>query len=52
MKPMLVVEADFAWDTIDVDPATGKLTKCSSSEIRPIRERLSNLQNWGNDHDL
>jgi peroxiredoxin len=52
MKPMLVVEADFAWDTIDIDPATGKLTKSSSSETIPTRERLSNLQNWGNDHDL
>jgi hypothetical protein len=52
MKPVFAAEADFAWDTIDVDPATGKLTKRNSSEIRPTRERLSNLQNWGSDHDL
>ncbi|MEH2484045.1 peroxiredoxin [Nitrobacteraceae bacterium AZCC 2146] len=24
MKPKLVVEADFQWDTIDIEPATGK----------------------------
>jgi peroxiredoxin len=23
MKPMLVVEADFAWDTVELEPATG-----------------------------
>jgi peroxiredoxin len=52
MRPMLLVEADFAWDTIDVDPATGKLIKSSSSDIKPTLERLSNLKNWGNDHEL
>jgi peroxiredoxin len=25
MRPVLVVEADFPWDTVDVEPATGKL---------------------------
>lgn len=26
MKPVLAVDADFQWDTVDVDPASGKIT--------------------------
>ena len=25
LKPVLMADSDFAWDTVDVDPATGKL---------------------------
>jgi thiol-disulfide isomerase/thioredoxin len=52
MKPMLVVEADFAWDTIDVDPATGKLIKSNAGAIKATSERPSNPKNGGNDHEL
>jgi peroxiredoxin len=52
MKPMLVVEADFAWDTVDVEPATGKLVKNKTGETRTTSERSSNLKNGGNDHEL
>jgi thiol-disulfide isomerase/thioredoxin len=34
MKPVLLVEADFAWDTVDVDRATGTLVTNQSSEIK------------------
>jgi peroxiredoxin len=36
MKPILVVEADFAWDTVDVEPATGKLVKNKAGAIKPV----------------
>jgi peroxiredoxin len=52
MKPVLVVEADFAWDTIDVEPATGKLIKSSAGGIKKTSERPSNPKNGGNDHEL
>ena len=52
MKPMLVVEADFAWDTVDVEPATGKLIKNKTGEIKTTSERSSHLKNGGNDHEL
>jgi peroxiredoxin len=51
MKPMLVVEADFPWDTIDVAPATGKLIK-NNIGIKTTSERSSNLTTGGNDHEL
>ncbi len=34
MKPTLVAEADFPWDTIDIEPATGKLKTNEVSEIK------------------
>lgn len=34
LKPMLVVEADFPWDTIDVERATGKLIGDDAHTIR------------------
>jgi peroxiredoxin len=52
MKPMLVVEADFPWDAVDVEPVTGKLIKSKASEIKKISERLSNPKPGGNDHEL
>jgi thiol-disulfide isomerase/thioredoxin len=52
MKPMLVVEADFAWDTVDVEPATGKLIKSKAGEIKKTSERPSNPKTGGNDHEL
>jgi peroxiredoxin len=52
MKPMLVVEADFAWDSIDVDPATGKLIKSKAVGTKTTSERSSSSKNGGNDHEL
>jgi thiol-disulfide isomerase/thioredoxin len=52
LKPMLVVEADFAWDTVDVDPATGKLIRSKAAAIKTSSERPSNQKNGGNDHEL
>jgi thiol-disulfide isomerase/thioredoxin len=52
MKPMLVVEADFAWDTIDVEAATGKLITRKAGEIKKTSERLSNPKTGGSDHEL
>jgi hypothetical protein len=47
-----VVEADFAWDTVDVEPATCKLIKSKAGEIKKTSERLSNPKTGGNDHEL
>ena len=44
MKPVLLVEADFAWDTVDVEPATGKLVVAKSAQPSTLKK--------GNDHDL
>ena len=52
MKPMLVVEADFAWDTVDIEPATGKLIKSKAGAIKTTSERSSSSKNGGNDHEL
>jgi thiol-disulfide isomerase/thioredoxin len=52
MKSMLVVEADFAWDTVDVEPATGKLVSNKADPIKTAFERPSNLKTGGNDHGL
>jgi peroxiredoxin len=52
MKPMLVVEADFAWDMVDVEPATGKLIKRKADAIKTTSERSSDSKNGGNDHEL
>jgi peroxiredoxin len=52
MKPMLVVEADFAWDTVELEPTTGKLIKIKAAAIKTTSERLSNLKIGGNDHEL
>jgi peroxiredoxin len=52
MKPMLVVEADFAWDSIDVEPTTGKLIKSKAVGIKAISERSSSSKKGGNDHEL
>jgi peroxiredoxin len=35
MKPVLLVEADFAWDTVNVEPATGQLVADKGHEINP-----------------
>jgi peroxiredoxin len=52
MKPMLVVEADFAWDTVELEPATGKLIKIKAAATKTTSERPSNLRIGGNDHEL
>jgi thiol-disulfide isomerase/thioredoxin len=52
MKPMLVVEADFAWDSVEIEPATGKLIKSKAGEIKATSERSSSSKNGGNDHEL
>jgi thiol-disulfide isomerase/thioredoxin len=52
MKPMLVVEADFAWDTVELEPATGKLIKSKAGAIKTTSERSSSSKNGGNDHEL
>ena len=52
LKPMLVVEADFPWDTIDVESATGKLIMRKAGEIETTSERPSSSKNGGNDHEL
>ncbi len=52
MKPMLAVEADFAWDTVDLEPATGKLINSRTDAIKTVSERSSNLKNGGNGHEL
>jgi thiol-disulfide isomerase/thioredoxin len=41
MKPVLLVEADLAWDSVDVDPATGKLVVDKGSEIKITSEQPS-----------
>jgi peroxiredoxin len=51
LKPSLVVEADFPWDTIDVDSATGKLIMRKAGEIKTTSERPSNPKNEGSDHE-
>jgi peroxiredoxin len=52
MKPVLLVEADFAWDTVDVDPATGKLVAGKSGELTTTSEQPSTRKTEGNDHEL
>lgn len=44
MKPILLVEEDFAWDTIDVDPSTGKLVIKNIRETQSTSEQPSTLQ--------
>lgn len=52
MKPMLVVEADFAWDTVELEPATGTLIKRKADAIKTTSERSSRSKNGGNGHEL
>jgi hypothetical protein len=52
MKSMLVVEADFAWDAVELEPATGKLIKRKAGAIKTTSERPSSSKNGGNDHEL
>jgi peroxiredoxin len=52
MKPMLVVEADFAWDTVELEPATGTLIKRKADAVKTTSERSSSSKNGGNDHEL
>jgi peroxiredoxin len=52
MKPTLVVEADFAWDTVELEPATGTLIKRKADAIQTTSERPSSSKNGGNDHEL
>ena len=50
MRPMLVVEADFAWDTVELEPATGTLINRNADAIKTTSERSS--KNGENDHEL
>jgi peroxiredoxin len=52
MKPMLVVEADFAWDTVELESATGTLIKRKTDAIKTTSERSSSSKNGGNGHEL
>jgi thiol-disulfide isomerase/thioredoxin len=52
MKPMLVVEADFAWDTVELEPATGTLIKRKTDAIKTTSERSSSSKNGGDGHEL
>jgi peroxiredoxin len=52
MKPTLVVEADFAWDTVELEPATGTLIKRKADAVKTTSERSSSSKNGGNDHEL
>jgi peroxiredoxin len=52
MKPVLVVEADFAWDTVELEPATGTLIKRKTDAIKTTSERSSSSKNGGNGHEL
>jgi peroxiredoxin len=52
MKPVLVVEADFAWDTVELEPATGALIKRKASAIKTTSEESSSSKNGENDHEL
>jgi peroxiredoxin len=52
MKPKLVVEADFAWDTVELEPATGTLIKRKTDAIKTTSERSSSSENGGNGHEL
>jgi peroxiredoxin len=52
MKPLLVVEADFAWDTVELEPATGTLIERKADAIKTTSERSSSSKNGGNDHEL
>jgi thiol-disulfide isomerase/thioredoxin len=51
MKPVLLVEADFAWDTVDIDPATGKLIAAKRGELTTTSEQPA-MRKRGNDHEL
>jgi peroxiredoxin len=52
MKPVLVVEADFAWDKVELEPATGTLIKRKTGAIKATSEPPSSSKNGGNDHEL
>jgi peroxiredoxin len=52
MKPMLIVEADFAWDMVELEPATGTLIKRKADAIKTTSEPSSSSKNGGNDHEL
>jgi peroxiredoxin len=51
MKPLLAVEADFQWDTVDIEPATGKLIKNKIGGIETTTD-YSHQEKRGSDHDL
>jgi peroxiredoxin len=52
LKPVLVVEADFAWDSVELEPATGTLIKPKADAVKTTSERSSSSKNGGNDHEL
>jgi peroxiredoxin len=44
LKPRFVVEAEFAWDTVSIEPKTGKIVRNNSREANPTPERLKALE--------
>jgi thiol-disulfide isomerase/thioredoxin len=51
MKPAFLVEADFTWDTVDIDPVTGTLAAGKSGEPTTTSEQPSPRKR-GDDHEL
>lgn len=51
LKPMFVVESDFPWDTIDIEPAIGKLIGNDAHAIKTTSDH-SKQNEGGSDHDL
>lgn len=49
LKPMLVIESDFPWDTIDIEPATGKLVGNDAHAIKATSDH-SKQNKEGGDH--
>jgi peroxiredoxin len=43
MKPVLAIDSDFPWDTVDIDPSTGKLLENKTNGIKAASEN-SNLR--------
>lgn len=52
LKPMLVVESDFPWDTTDIEPATGKLVGNDAHAIKTTSDhsKQNGENREGGDH--
>jgi len=50
MKPLLVVDADFQWDTVDMDPGTGNVIKSKTGAANTSSDSL-NLKQADKDHE-
>lgn len=49
MKPLLIVDADFQWDTVDIDPGTGNVIKSKIGAANTSSDS-SNLKQGDEDH--